>query len=155
MAEQRLIAESNTVASTPMAQHRFFMETQVSATNLSEIRSRLSAAIENLTTNQEVRHCVLMAMEEAIQNIIRHCYQPDELPGRVDIDARIDTNDLAIEIRDYGRPVALSSIRPRAWDPARPGGLGLKLIYATMDKVTFAHAPDGKGNVMRMRKHVV
>jgi anti-sigma regulatory factor (Ser/Thr protein kinase) len=97
---------------------------------------------------------VLIAIEEAVQNVIRHGYQPEELPGRLEVTAWCEGGDLVLKVRDYAQPADLAHIRPRAWDPARPGGLGLHLIQAAMDEVHYTHAPDGEGNILLMRKHL-
>lgn len=107
-----------------------------------------------LATDQTLRNHVLLAVEEAVQNIVRYGYQPEELPGRIEVSAWREGGDLVVELRDYAAPFNPGQIRPRAWDPARPGGLGLRLIHAAMDEVTYTHAPEG-GNLLRLRKHLV
>lgn len=122
--------------------------------NLSEVRHQASVMMLRLGLNQSVMDHVLLAVEEAVQNIIRYGYRPDELPGRIALSVWREKSDLLLEIRDYALPVDITTIRPRSWNPTRPGGLGLKLIYAAMDEVNYFHAPDGEGNLLRMRKHL-
>lgn len=122
--------------------------------NLSEVRHQASVMMMRLGLNQSVMDHVLLAVEEAVQNIIRYGYRPDELPGRIALSVWREKSDLLLEIRDYALPVDITEIRPRSWNPTRPGGLGLKLIYAAMDEVNYFHVPDGEGNVLRMRKHL-
>lgn len=122
--------------------------------NLSEVRSRVAALTGGLTADQTVRNHVLLAVEEAVQNIIRYGYRPEDLPGRLEVTAWREDGDLVVELRDYAKPADLAHIRPRGWDPARPGGLGLRLIHAAMDAVDYSHAPGGDGNLLRLRKHL-
>lgn len=122
--------------------------------NLSEIRSQVADLTAVFTPDQTIRNHVLLAIEEAVQNIVRYGYQPEELPGRLDVAARREGRDLVVELRDYANPADLTHIRPRRWDPARPGGLGLRLIHAAMDEVEYFHVPSGDGNLLRLRKHL-
>lgn len=127
---------------------------RVGPENLSEVRARLTALTEDLTSDPTVRNHVLLAIEEAVQNIVRYAYRPEELPGRLEVTAWHEGGDLVFELRDYARPADLARIRPRGWDPARPGGLGLRLISAAMDEASYSHAPGGDGNLLRLRKHL-
>lgn len=127
---------------------------RVGPENIADVRYQASVMMMQLGLNQSVMDHVLLAVEEAVQNIIRYGYRPDELPGRIALSAWREKSDLLLEIRDYALPVNITEIRPRSWNPTRPGGLGLKLIYAAMDEVSYLHAPDGKGNLLRMRKHL-
>jgi phosphoserine phosphatase RsbU/P len=127
---------------------------RVSPENLSEMRIRLADVVGHFTADGETTNCILLALEEAVQNVIRYGYRPEELPGRLDLNAWRDGGDLVIELRDFARPADLTRIRPRAWDPSRPGGLGLRLIFASMDDVRYTHAAHGYGNVLLMRKRL-
>jgi len=134
--------------------HHHHLVLRVAPETLTEARARCAALTAGLTPEGEIRHQVLIAIEEAVQNIIRHGYRPEELPGRLELTAWREGGDLVLELRDYAKPADLARIRPRAWDPAQPGGLGLQLIRAAMDDVQYAHAPDGDGNILLMRKHL-
>lgn len=134
--------------------NHYHLVLQVAPETLTEARACCAALTAGLTPEGEVRHQVLIAIEEAVQNVIRHGYRPEELPGRLELTAWREGDDLILKLRDYAKPVDLARIRPRAWDPAQPGGLGLQLIRAAMDDVQYAHAPDGDGNILLMRKHL-
>lgn len=127
---------------------------EVDADNLSEVRARIAAVAERMIPDRRERLEVLLAVEEAVQNVIRYAYAPEELPGRLEATAWLEGDDFIIELRDHAAPVDLGDIRPRSWDPEHPGGLGLRLIRASMDDVRYDHAPGGTGNILRMRKHL-
>ena len=147
-----LLTQTSTVNRGPNHHHHLVL--QVAPETLTETRARCAALTARLTPEGEARHQVLIAIEEAVQNVIRHGYRPEELPGRLELTAWREGGDLILELRDYAKPADLARIRPRSWDPARPGGLGLQLIRAAMDDVEYAHAPDGDGNILLMRKHL-
>jgi anti-sigma regulatory factor (Ser/Thr protein kinase) len=87
---------------------------------------------------------VVLAVDEALTNIIRHAYhgifdRPIEMfffRGEVK-DGKSLRDALEIRIRDQGVPVEPGKWRGRELDELRPGGLGLHFIRETMDLVAF------------------
>jgi len=89
---------------------------------------------------------ILLAIDEAVQNIIRHAY---EMKADQPIDIEIQkTQNFSIKIRDYGKQVELSSIAPRKLDEVRPGGLGVHFIRTICKNVKYEHAKDNKGGTI-------
>lgn len=89
---------------------------------------------------------ILLAIDEAVQNIIRHAY---EMKADQPIDIEIQkTKNFSIKIRDYGKQVELSSIAPRKLDEVRPGGLGVHFIRTICKNVKYEHAKDNKGGTI-------
>jgi sigma-B regulation protein RsbU (phosphoserine phosphatase) len=132
----------------------YHLSIEVAAHTLSAVRAHFTTLFTGLALDAGVIHQLLIALDEAVQNIVRHGYRADELPGRLDITTRLAGNELIIELRDYAAPAELERIRPAPRDDGRHGGYGLHLIYATMDEVQYTHAPDGNGNLLIMRKHL-
>src|ERR1700686_2763943 len=106
------------------------------------------AAMERLTevfgfSPPECRS-VTRAVDEALTNIIRHCYrgkldQPIEVAcsrvqGRV---ASLRRAGLEILLSDRGPAVDPAKLRGRRLDEIKPGGLGLHFIRQSMDTVEF------------------
>jgi anti-sigma regulatory factor (Ser/Thr protein kinase) len=89
---------------------------------------------------------ILLAIDEAVQNIIRHAY---EMKANQPIDVEIQkTKNFSIKIRDYGKQVELSSIAPRKLNEVRPGGLGVHFIRTICKNVKYEHAKDNKGGTI-------
>jgi len=89
---------------------------------------------------------ILLAIDEAVQNIIRHAYK---MKADQPIDIEIQkTKNFSIKIRDYGKQVELSSIAPRKLDEVRPGGLGVHFIRTICKNVKYEHAKDNKGGTI-------
>jgi len=89
---------------------------------------------------------ILLAIDEAAQNIIRHAY---EMKANQPIDVEIQkTKNFSIKIRDYGKQVELSSIAPRKLNEVRPGGLGVHFIRTICKNVKYEHAKDNKGGTI-------
>lgn len=133
---------------------RLAITLRIAPDNLAEVRTTLAEVVRKFTSDTLATHHVLLALDEAVQNILRYGYRAEELPGRLDVKAWRQGDDLVVELRDYAKPADLSRIRPRIWDPERPGGLGLPLMLASMDEVRYTHAPEGSGNILVMRKRL-
>lgn len=96
---------------------------------------------------------VVLAMDEALTNIIRHAYGDDN--GRpIEITMMASDEDLEVIIRDYGLVVHPSAIHSRDLDDVRPGGLGVHIMNECMDEVNFSPADQGGGTVLTMTKRI-
>lgn len=97
---------------------------------------------------------IVLAVDEALTNVIRHGYEGK--PGQpivlrcVPVDDAQRGRGAEIEIRDWGRQVPLQQICGRDLDDLRPGGLGVHLIRNLMDCAEYSHA-EGGGMRLRMR----
>ena len=96
---------------------------------------------------------VVIAVDEACQNIIRHAYAGCS-DGEIVLEIERAGDELVVSLRDFAAPVDPSRVRPRDLDDVRPGGLGTHLIREVMDGAGFAPAPPGGGNLFRMRKRI-
>ena len=93
---------------------------------------------------------VVLAVDEACTNIMRHTYRGD--PSQcIEILCREDGALLEIVLQDHGPPLDLDRIQPRNLDDIRPSGLGTHFIRTVMDEVTYTHK-EGGGNILRMVK---
>lgn len=96
---------------------------------------------------------IVIAVDEACQNVIRHAYQcsPD---GEILIDIRREGDRIAFNVIDFAEPVDLSKVKPRSLEEVRPGGLGIHFISQCMDDARFRPPPDGAGNRFWMVKRI-
>jgi sigma-B regulation protein RsbU (phosphoserine phosphatase) len=93
---------------------------------------------------------VVLAVDEACQNIIRHAYGGT---GEVAIEIRkSEAGRLEVQLIDFAPPVTLDKIKPRPLEELRPGGLGTHFIRSVMDEVAFLPPPDGVGNLLKLSK---
>lgn len=120
---------------------------------LKLVRSAVSDAARLCGLGDETVLDVVLAVDEACQNVIRHAYghAPD---GRVVLEVRRDSGAMTILLRDYAEPVDVSKIKPRDLDDIRPGGLGTHFIREVMDEVVFLPTPPEGGNLLRMVKRI-
>jgi len=119
---------------------------------LCDIRRAVAAAAAALGCSEAVVGDVVLAVDEACQNIIRHAYHGED----GDIIVRIDgeDGDLVVRLVDFAPPVDLARLCPRPLDELRPGGLGIHFIRTVMDRVDFPPPPAGAGNLLRMVKRI-
>ena len=94
---------------------------------------------------------ILLAVDEACQNVIRHAYGSED-EGDMSIEIRRRSDAMIVVIRDFADPVDISKIKPRDLDDLRPGGLGTHLIREVMDEVDFLPPPIDGGNLLRLVK---
>ena len=123
--------------------------------HLPVVRAALERLCEMLGFDEDTRGQIVLAVDEALTNVIRHAYHGQEgRPIAVTLSRlRPPANGTALEIqiRDWGQPVDPTRIRSRDLDDIRPGGLGVHLMSQCMDSVQYAPA-EGGGTRLTMTK---
>lgn len=145
-----LVVEANPMSSAACVLDRQF---PARPEHLCDIRHAVAHAAGLLGCSEEVAHDVVLAVDEACQNIIRHAYGEGG-DGAIQVQVRRDDGKLVVRLIDFAAPVDCDRIAPRALDDLRPGGLGTHFIRAVMDEVAFLPPPPGAGNMLQMVKQV-
>ena len=152
-------------ASEAQARHRRWNDKRFPGERIAEMRIssrpdclRLVRALVNEVgdANGCSGECIsqmVMAVDEACQNIIRHAYAGDP-QGEIVVDIRRQDDAIAIHLLDFAAPVDVSKIKPRPLDDVKPGGLGTHFIHECMDECGFLTPPEGAGNCLRMVKKI-
>ena len=96
---------------------------------------------------------LVLAVDEALQNVIRHAYGGRH-DGVMEVSMSRGAGLLTIDIIDEAEPVDTSKIKPRDLDDVRPGGLGTHLISEIMDTVDFLPSKGQGGNILRLTKKI-
>jgi anti-sigma regulatory factor (Ser/Thr protein kinase) len=94
---------------------------------------------------------LMLAVNEACMNVIQHGYR--DAAGTLELSAQPLDDGIEFALRDAAPRVTLADWRPRAFEELRPGGLGVHFIRAIMDEIEYLPTPDGRGNLLRMRKY--
>ncbi len=102
--------------------------------------------------SKEEKNAVVLAVDEAVANIIKHTYHSEENEPIV-IVFRILDDRLQIVLRDFGKKADLSKIKSRDLDEIRPGGLGVHFIMSAMDEVKYDNSLD-VGNQLTLAKYL-
>ena len=123
---------------------------------LGVIRGVLQVWMELFGLAEDRRHEVVLAVDEACSNVIRHAYE-----GRTDesIELLLSVSNewLEITVSDQGTPcpaecAAYRPLVPPSPHEVKPGGLGVKLIHEVFDEVRFCPGTTS-GNCVTMRLH--
>lgn len=124
--------------------------------NLQAVRKFITAHARTSGFDEETVQNIVLAVDEACTNIIRHAYNgnPD---GVIDIHVQNVGNALEVQIFDTGKKFDPSRIQPpdvqKNVHRQERGGFGLYLMKRLMDEVEFHFAP-GAPNTLRMRKYL-
>jgi anti-sigma regulatory factor (Ser/Thr protein kinase) len=100
---------------------------------------------------REVERMVL-AVDEACTNVIRHAYQNRRHESIV-LSLHAGSERFEVQIRHYGTPVDPKTLQLRDLSEVRPGGLGMHFIQQGVDGVFYETPPQG-GGLIRMIKHL-
>ena len=86
--------------------------------------------------SEEETQFVILAVDEACANVIRHAYQGSE-DGVILINCREPPDGIEFLLTDFSKPADSSCWPKRSLDEMKPGGLGIPLIHAVMDQVEY------------------
>ena len=93
---------------------------------------------------------VVLCVDEACSNIIKYSYEGNfDCP--IEITFRLEAEEFAVEVRDYGKQCDPQMFKPRRLDQIRPGGLGTLFINSIMDSVHYCTERDS-GTLLTMKK---
>lgn len=104
------------------------------------VRAVVSQISQQVGFSEVTAHTIVVAIDEACTNVIRHCYKgfPDK---RILLVCRVTETGLEFVLRDFGPTCDLEKIKSPETAGQKPGGLGLVLIKNVMDEVEFSKAP--------------
>ena len=117
-------------------------------------RNALREQLQGWGADDRTVEDVVLAVDEACQNIIRHAYGGDPT-GVIQLRVTREGDEIEVQLRDFAEksdPGCLE--KGRALDDVRPGGLGTRFIRELMDVAEFVEPPDGEGNLLRMTKRI-
>lgn len=102
--------------------------------------------------SNEEKNQVILAVDEAVSNIIKHTYH-GEINKPIVINQRIVDDRLEVILRDYGEKADPNKIKSRDLDDLKPGGLGVHFIKSAMDEVRYDNTVD-VGNQLTLIKYL-
>ncbi|HJU40699.1 MAG TPA: ATP-binding protein, partial [Tahibacter sp.] len=120
------------------------------AERMRGVRADLRLALDAAGIAPELRDRLVLAVDEACCNIIRHAYA--EHGGDIVLSLKRDGDVLEFELRDDAPSVDPGRVKPRELGECRSGGLGVAIIDRVMDEWLLQPRKGGSGNVLRMIK---
>ena len=121
-----------------------------------EVREFISEAAREFGFQDEETANIVLSVDEACTNTIKHAYQfaPDQ---KIEIDVLRGKDSFEVRITDKGKPFDPELIKPpdlrQHLTQYRRGGLGVYLMKRLMDKVEYSFKP-GKKNEVRLIKYL-
>ena len=126
---------------------------QARSDQLGEMRAAVRQCAEGCGCSETQTADIVLAIDEACQNIIRHAYKRDP-NGVIELKIHREGRDLVFSLLDSAPKIDPSKVKPRDLDDIRPGGLGTHFIQKVMDRADFVPRPPGTGNLLRMVKRI-
>ena len=123
------------------------------AAELKKIRDAIREAVEGCGCSAKSTADIVLAIDEACQNIIRHAYRGDS-DNVIEIEVEHRGEGLVFTLADQAPAIDPSLVKPRDLDDIRPGGLGTHFISRVMDEVEFLRPASGRGNLLRMVRRI-
>lgn len=126
---------------------------EADAAKLSQFRSKLYALCVEEEVPAQAMRLMVLAVDEAISNIIEHADLPEN-DKCISITVEIGDNKVVAAIRDRGSPFDPTPARKdpdKSTYPRR--GFGLYLIHKIVDTVSYQRTADGQ-NVLTLTKAV-
>ncbi|HSG42747.1 MAG TPA: ATP-binding protein [Anaerolineales bacterium] len=125
---------------------RFQITRAAELESLSVFREFISDCCAKFKVPDDAVFDLKLAVDEACTNVIEHGYKGMD-PGSIILSFRIESDRVLVQITDFGHvfePASAPKPDVEAALADRPlGGLGLYLIYQTMDNIDYESSEDG------------
>lgn len=108
---------------------------------LAEVRAEIRGFLEECSFNECAGELLVLALDEACTNIIRHAYNKEVKPVRLEMERTPE--ELRFTLRDYGKSCDPKKIKSRPLKDIRPGGVGVHIIKEAFDEVVYEPRPRG------------
>lgn len=125
-------------------------ELNASSEVLSPFRKELRQILSGEGWEKKTVEEVLLAVDEALTNVIRHAYQ--EKAGKIEVFAQASPEKIEIILEDHGRRFDPTQVPPPKLPCERPGGLGVHFIRTIMDQMIY-EGHDPETNRLHLIKH--
>jgi anti-sigma regulatory factor (Ser/Thr protein kinase) len=122
------------------------------AGSLRLIRALLREVAAARGAGTDWTHDLVLAVDEACQNVVRHGYGGSTVPGEIRVRVAADARGLSVRVSDDAPCVGPAGPRPRPLEDDRPGGLGLHLMQTLTDVCRWDPPVAGAGNTLHLRK---
>jgi len=107
--------------------------------DLTQFRDSLKSLLAAAGLGEKKEGEIILAVDEALTNIVRHAYGHDT--GLITVMFFDYEDRIEIFIRDSGKLFDPTKMPPPELPPKKPGGLGIYFIQKLMDKVVYQSVP--------------
>lgn len=134
---------------------RFQITLAAELESLEKFRNFITSCCSKYAIPSETVLDLKLAVDEACTNIIEHGYKGTD-PGSIILSFRIEPGRILVQITDFGHVFEPASTpKPdveAALEDREMGGLGLFLIYQTMDNIDYQSSEEG--NMLTFTKFI-
>lgn len=116
---------------------------------LSPLRKELRQLLTSAGWEKKTVEEVLLVVDEALTNIIRHAYQGQS--GKMTVDVNVSDDKIEIVLEDQGKKFDPTQVPSPELPRQKPGGLGIHFIRTIMDQVIY-EGDKVEGNRLRLVK---
>jgi anti-sigma regulatory factor (Ser/Thr protein kinase) len=120
--------------------------------NMSQIRKKIRTVAIEAGFDEQLQTRIILALDEAVTNVIRHAYHNDH-EKEIVLSLANEPDALRISVRDFGAKPDLSKIHSRDLKDIRPGGLGCHFIREIMDEVVYDIETHAVGTELKLVKY--
>ena len=135
-----------------MASHELNIEPRVS--EIPRLLDWVGACCGADGIADELRYQIMLALEEAVTNVINHAFAKVPPPHLIRVRLDITAELLIAEVIDNGRifdpTAAPDPDLTLPLEQRRPGGLGIHLMRNVMDRLQYKH--EAGSNTLRLEK---
>lgn len=127
------------------------------ATFMKAIREMIDQAAMDFGFEEDSREQIVMAVDEACTNIVKHGYQAQKTAGKIYLKVSVCRTHLIVEVMDEAS--RFSSADEKGMNPSEfltsgeSHGFGLYIMHSFMDGVEHEYE-EGKGNRLRLIKRL-
>ncbi|MEN6438766.1 MAG: ATP-binding protein [Syntrophobacter sp.] len=115
------------------------------------VRALVGTVSERIGFGREECGRLVLAVDEACTNVIRHAYKHRE-NERIILTFLINLDYFQVDIRDFGPAADPACFVSRELEDVRPGGLGIHFIKSAFDRTEYSVPEDG-GMLLRLVKY--
>ncbi len=135
---------------------KYKLEVKSELKSLSVISDFLSESIKKYGITKMSVPDVLLAVDEACTNVIKHSYKKEE-DGVIILQCYVSEDKFIVKIKDWGKPFEITSIQKpdlkADYRKRKIGGLGVYLMNEIMDEIEYSFNKK-KGNILTMKKSI-
>jgi len=122
--------------------------------NLAVVRDFVQQTAESLDVDRRLVDDVVLAVDEAVSNIIIHGYKGQS--GWIDLEISRENNTLMVSLRDQAPEFDPTMVAdPDLTLPLKernPGSLGIYLIKKMVDQIIYEPVPQGGNHLVLIKK---
>ncbi len=132
------------------------VEIPASPEYLDKVKTFVQSRAEAQGLSQQAAYDIVLAVEEAVVNIIRHGYKGDP-KGRIQVETQyINGLELVVRILDEAPPFDPTAVEDPDFSipplQRKLGGLGIYMMKQSVDDLRYRRLPDGRNELTLIKR---